>query len=89
MSVMHFTELNSTVMVSCCPGCDLDPLTPHLSPIPNHAKILVLLKVFKPQRINAAIGPLSLGDSELAGRGFEAMQKELCLLPLARWGTNP
>ena len=39
MSVMHFKELNSTVMVSCCPGCDLDPLTPPLSPIPNHAKI--------------------------------------------------
>ena len=25
MSGMHFTELNSTYMASCCTGCDLDP----------------------------------------------------------------
>ena len=41
MSVMHFTELNSAVIVSCCPGFDLDPPShpPEPHRIPNHAKI--------------------------------------------------
>ena len=37
MSVMHFTELNSTIMVSYCKL--VVTLTSLMSPIPNHAKI--------------------------------------------------